>query len=289
MVDENKLDDEDFLYIARMAGNIDWESLNQQMIETSDISFLINRGVSMDTIRKFNVTTCDLVPDEYKILCGITPHSANRTIRDREVKGFTFPVYNLNGTVIGAGNRFTTLLPEQKWGFSIPCFYLYNNMFDRDPADITDIYICEGIFDGYALEDYTDVSWISLGSGYFSEFHYINMMIMLINVSNLKHIHLLLDTDGVGTYSMLMANQILSKIFEDVTIHMYVCPKSKDISEHFCRDGKKLEDFIELQEDELIKKHIELKRYNNAEARYADYLKNRKLQISPEVYNYRDK
>lgn len=282
LIDANELNNEEYIYNPRVLEHLDWDSLNAKLLASDDMQYLLNRGVSLETIKDFKVARICDIPDKLSAMTGAKVHPAITVRKDQTPEGYCFPVFD-DGVIIGSICRFTNLLPEIKWCASIPCYYLYNNLHEFH-KDIEDIYICEGVFDGLAFQDNSDVPWISLASGYFSEFQYINLMILLMNYPNLKRIHLCFDSDAIGILSMYLSRHVLSEIM-DMDIKCYLLPSGKDPGEFFARDHMTLDDMQEADDDLLIKTYNEVKRHTEP-TRFDDYLNNRKKQIGDEQYNY---
>lgn len=286
LIDVNELNNEDYIYNPRALAALDWNQLNEKLLESDELEYLLNRGLTHDTIKRFKVARICDIPEEFSIIAGAKVHPAIVVKRDQTPEGYCFPVF-YEGTIIGTICRFTNLLPEIKWCASIPCYYLYNNLHKFCRTDVEDIYICEGVFDGLAFEDYTDVPWISLASGYFSEFQYINLMILLLLYPNLKCIHLVFDSDAIGIMSSYLAKHVLSHFMEDVEFKCYLLPTGKDPGEFFARDAGVLSNMIEADDALLIKTYNEVKRHDEP-SRFDEYLENRKKQIGNAQYQYKN-
>lgn len=286
LIDSNELENEEYVYSPRKLALLDWDKLNAILLESPEMEYLRNRGVSEETVRKFKVARICDIPEEFSIMSGAKVHPAITVKREMVPEGYCFPVFD-EGKIIGSICRFTNLLPEIKWCASIPCYYLYNNLhkFDRD---IEDIYVCEGVFDGLAFEDYTDVPWISLASGYFSEFQYINLMILLLKYKNIKRIHLVFDSDAIGIMSSYLAKHVLTKFMPEVEFKCYLLPSGKDPGEFLARDSGMYSCMLEADDAQLIETYNKVKRHTEP-TRFDDYLENRKKQIGDNQYDYRNK
>lgn len=283
LIDSSELDNEDYIYNPRVLACLDWDALTVKLLESEELQYLLDRGLTIETIKEFKVARICDIPEELSTHAGAKVHPAIVVHKDRTPEGYCFPVFD-NGKIIGSICRFTNLLPEIKWCASIPCYYLYNNLHKFETVE--DLYICEGVFDGLAFEDYSDVPWISLASGYFSEFQYINLLILLMK-HNVKRIHFVLDSDAIGIMSAYLSKHVLSELLEDVEFKCYLLPTGKDPGEHFARDNKKISDLIEADDELLISTYNEVKRHTEP-TRFDDYLENRKKQIGNDQYNYKN-
>lgn len=287
LIDSAELDNKNYIYNPRILSTLDWNELNQKLLESDDLEYLLNRGVSIETIKQFKVARICDIPEEFHAESGARVHPAIRVHRNTIPEGYCFPVFDqVNGSIIGSICHFQNLMPEIKWCASIPCYYLYGNLHLFNKEAVETIYICEGVFDGLAFEDNTIVPWISLSSGFFSEFQYINLLLMLMQYPNVDTINLVMDSDAIGIMSMYLAKEVLEDLLQhnSIQIKCYLLPTAKDPGEHFCRDHKQLSDMQLATDKMLISTYNDVKRYTEPR-RFDDYLEARKNQRA-ESYNY---
>ncbi len=273
------------LYDPRDLNKLDWDSLNSKFLSKSseEKSFLLHRGVTEETIKRFNlISIADLPTEDDKIKAGASAHAFwNNTLPDPV--GVVAPIYD-QGSVIGAHTRFLNLLPRMKFTSSIPNFFNYHNI-EEEMCD--ELWICEGIYDGYAFHK-RGYNFLSPSSGYFSLPQTAMLMDLFINKYRKfpRKINIIFDRDSVGACNAYLLFTFLSLQQIPSSVEVFLpAEECKDPAEHFEKYGKDVKDFVPTKPSELPKKFMQWKRHD-IDNDYEAFKKHRLKQAQSDAYSF---
>ena len=126
----------------------------------NNYDYLINRGFTLDIIKKYGIKPIELYSENDYDILGVTLHPSIDKVLDNQISGsFVIPFYGDDGNIINYCIRRTIACPL-KYSMSIPDVGIFG-LNDINEGD--ELWITEGVFDSIALKE-SGVKSVSVSS-----------------------------------------------------------------------------------------------------------------------------
>lgn len=231
-----------------------------ERLSGKEYEYLKKRGINDDIIKQWKIGGLSFIRDQKTLeIINATCHPVLKPILEDGLDGggIIIPLFE-RGDLVNISIRKLSDVGKLKYSLAVPDLSVWG-LDDINPGDV--VWICEGLFDMMALRK-NGVKAVSVSSAMWS-----GPQLYQLLEKKPGFINILADNDQVGKRTA----KILQRFFNvsGVISETYLCPESKDASEHIFEKRKPLD---LIQKVNITREMIEVE---DQSFNFLKYLKNR--------------
>lgn len=262
-VDDFVFDSKDIIFEKKDLNNLSDMFINETSLSEIEHNYLIERGVTDTSIKKYNLSGLSLVTDTIILrIIGASTHPLLGNILGDGITGggIIFPLYE-GGDLVNISIRKLDDSNKMKYTLAIPDISLWGI---SEIEENSEIWLCEGLFDRISMLENGFENVISASTPGLSIIHLLKILEKKPSMINIWS-----DKDQTG----LKHSAIIQKFFRlnNIYCEVYISEESKDPDDHF-KDGLGIDDIYPID----ITKDVIYSFPKNINMNFLEYLKERK-------------